>query len=236
MPYGPPGSLLQHLRRLLVGPPTAVQDAQLLQQFLINQDESAFTALVARHGPLVLGVCRRVLHDPHAAEDAFQATFLVLARQAQAIRRPETLSSWLYGVAYRVAARLRSQTRQRHSRESQVPAMDRADAPPDRDPQHLDHADPTAEASRRELRSVLDEELNRLPDKYRLPMVLCYLEGKTNDEAAAQLRWTKGTVSGRLARARDLLRDRLARRGLALSLAALSSALSQELASAGVSA
>jgi len=236
MPQGQLGSLLQHLRQLIGGPAADAPDGQFLRQFLDRQDEAAFAALVARHGPLVLGVCRRVLHDPHAAEDAFQATFMVLAKRAGAIQRPEALSSWLYGVAYRVAARARFQAKQRQTHETQVPAMSRAAADSERDPLRLDTADPLLEASRRELRSVLDEELNLLPEKYRMPMVLCYLEGKTNEEAAQQLRWTKGTVSGRLARARDLLRDRLARRGFTLSLSALSAVLSQELASASVSA
>jgi RNA polymerase sigma factor (sigma-70 family) len=236
MPQGQLGSLLQHLRRLIGGPAADAPDAQLLSQFLDQQDETAFAALVARHGPLVLGVCRRVLHDPHAAEDVFQATFMVLAKRAGAIQRPEALSSWLYGVAYRVAARARFQAKQRQVHETQVPAMSRAAADPERDPLRMDTADPLSDASRRELRSVLDEELNLLPEKYRMPMVLCYLEGKTNEEAAQQLRWTKGTVSGRLARARDLLRDRLARRGFALSLAALTGVLSQELSSASVAA
>jgi RNA polymerase sigma factor (sigma-70 family) len=216
MPSGQLGSLLQHLRRLIGAAPAGVApDRQLLEQFCLQRDEAAFTALVQRHGPLVLGVCRRVLHDPQDAEDAFQATFLVLAEKAASVRRPEALSSWLYGVAYRVAARARGASMQRHTYEQQGTDMSSARS------DESDRADPASESARRELRAVLDEELSRLPDKYRIPMILCYLEGKSNEEAAEQLSWTKGTVSGRLARARDLLRGRLARRGLALSAAAL---------------
>jgi RNA polymerase sigma factor (sigma-70 family) len=227
MPSGQLGSLMQHLRRLVGGAAGAdTPDALLLQQFTEQADEAAFGSLVARHGPLVLGVCRRVLHDEHQAEDAFQAVFMVLAKRASAIRRPEALSSWLYGVAYKASARLRAGSLQRYTQESQVPAMG--------DP-NSSEPDALSEATRRELRAVIDEELSRLPDKYRLPMILCYLEGKTNEEAARQLNWTKGTVSGQLARARDLLRNRLARRGVALSAGILATALAQNAASASVS-
>jgi RNA polymerase sigma factor (sigma-70 family) len=224
MAQGQLGSLLQHIRRLIgAAPAEQTPDALLLEQFRLHRDETAFTTLVQRHGPLVLGVCRRMLRDAHEAEDAFQATFLVLARKAGAIRKPEALSSWLHGVAARVASRARSQGVQRRSRESQVMAMTRDNGAGTHDAFEpaTGLPEPPSESVQRELRSLLDEELARLPDKYRLPMVLCYLEGKSNEEAAAQLQWTKGTVSGRLARARDLLRGRLVRRGLACSSAAL---------------
>jgi RNA polymerase sigma factor (sigma-70 family) len=188
----------ERLRSVLV-----LTDAQLLERFALHRDEAAFEALLYRHGPLVFGVCRRLLFDPHDAEDAFQATFLVLARKAGAVGRRALLGNWLYGVAYRVAARARKTTLRRRGREN-------ADADlagvPDREPP----AEP-------DLSPLLHEELQRLPDKYRGPVVLCYLEGKTNEEAAAQLRWPVGTVKGRLNRARALLRSRLARRGVALT-------------------
>src|SRR5262245_53518700 len=124
MPQGQLGSLLRHLRRLIGGGPAAdTPDALLLQQFVEQRDEAAFTSLVGRHGPLVLGVCRRVLHDAHEADDAFQATFMILAKRAASVRRPEALSSWLYGVAYRVSARARGGSLKRFTHESQVTAM-----------------------------------------------------------------------------------------------------------------
>jgi RNA polymerase sigma factor (sigma-70 family) len=170
---------------------------------------------------MVLGVCRRVLDNEHDAEDAFQATFLVLARQAQSIRKLESVGSWLYGVAYRISLRARSDAARRRALE------DRARTMPEQDP--------LVEAAWRELRPVLDEEVDRLPPKYRAPIILCYLEGKTNTEAARELGWTKGTVSGRLARARELLRNRLARRGVSLTPALLLLLLSRESCSVTVS-
>jgi RNA polymerase sigma factor (sigma-70 family) len=197
-------------------------DGQLLTWFVERDDEDAFTALVQRHGAMVYGVCLRVLHDVHDADDAFQATFLVLARKARAIRKRDSAASWLYGVAYRTAVKARAREARRQAHEREAPEMP--------------HVDPWAELAWRELRPVLDHELERLPEKYRAPLVLCYLEGKTNEAAARQLGWTKGTVSGRLARARDLLRGRLARRGLALSGGLLTTALSLSAASAAVPA
>jgi RNA polymerase sigma factor (sigma-70 family) len=197
-------------------PPADATDGELLERFAHHQDEPAFAALVRRHGPMVLGVCRRVLHDEHDADDAFQATFLVLARQAGCIRKAESVASWLYGVAYRIALRSRAQAARRRKVEGQAVAM-------------AEH-DPQAELAWRELRRVLDEELHRLPAKYHAPLILCYLEGKTNTEAARELGWTKGTVSGRLARARDLLRERLSRRGLALDAGVVAVMLLQKAA------
>jgi RNA polymerase sigma factor (sigma-70 family) len=164
-------------------------------------------ALVRRHGPMAWGVCRRILKNYHDAEDAFQATFLVLVRRAASIVPREMVANWLYGVAYRTALKARTTIARRRRRESQVANM------------------PEPEAARpgvwHDLQAVLDEELCRLPDKYRVPIVLCDLEGKTRKEAARRLGWPAGTVAGRLARARKLLAESLARRGIVLSGGAL---------------
>jgi RNA polymerase sigma factor (sigma-70 family) len=177
-------------------------DGELLERFRARRDEAAFAALVRRHGPAVLGVCRRVLHHPQDAEDAFQATFLVLVHSAGSIRKRQSAGSWLCGVARRVAGRARGDRVRRRQVEAHAPAR----AVPD----------VAQEAAGREFRSVLEEEVRRLPEPCRLPFVLCYLEGKTNAEAARRLGCPKGTVLSRLARARALLRARLSRRGLGL--------------------
>jgi len=192
----------------------SLTDEQLLDWFL-NQDdgsaEEAFRAIVLRHGPMVLGVCRHILNQHQDAEDAFQATFLVLARKAGSIRDRRVLARWLYEVAYRIAMRARTNGVRRRTHERQGGEM---------------AATVTSDNHGWvELRPVLHEEVNRLPEKYRLPVILCYLEGKTNEEVAEQLKWPVGTVKGRLSRARDLLRSRLSRRGLALSAAFLVTAL-----------
>jgi RNA polymerase sigma factor (sigma-70 family) len=192
----------RHLRRLLARPDAGTgSDAQLLQRFVSQRDESAFELLVWRHGAMVLGVCRRVLRDEHTAEDAFQAALLVLARKAASIGKRESLASWLYKVAYRVALRARDGSLRRARRERQLAPMPAV-------------ADPQATAAD-DLRDVLDEELNRLGEKYRSAVVLCYLEGLTNEEAARQIGCPVGTLKTRLAQARRLLGQRLARRGLA---------------------
>ncbi|HKI38152.1 MAG TPA: sigma-70 family RNA polymerase sigma factor [Gemmataceae bacterium] len=178
------------------GPP----DAELLRRFAADRGEEAFALLVKRHGPLVLSVCRRVLGTDQDAEDAFQATFLVLARKAATIRDPGLLGNWLYGVASRIARKARASQRKRQDREKLVRTLPSPQVPP--------------AGAGDDLGSVLDEELRRLPEKYRAAVGLCYLEGKTNAEAASLLRWPTGTLKGRLARARDLLRGRLVRRGL----------------------
>jgi RNA polymerase sigma factor (sigma-70 family) len=189
----------------------SLTDAQLLERFAVRRDEPAFAALMVRHGPMVLGVCRRLLHDADQAEDAFQAAFLVLARKAGSIQRRPLLSAWLYGVAYKVSARLRGRTWRRQARETA--GVDLASVAANIDP------DPS------DLPPLLHQEVQRLPDKYRNPIVLCYLEGKTHEEAALLLHWPLGTVKTRLARARDLLRSSLTRRGVAASEGMMATAL-----------
>ena len=183
-----------------------VTDAQLLVRFALERDDNAFAALVQRHGPMVLGVCSRVLRDPNDADDAFQATFLVLVRKARSISRPHLLANWLFGVARRTALEAKTRAARRQARERKV--VDVATA------------DPTLAAVWADLRPVLDEEVGRLPERYRVPFVLCYLEGRTNEEAARLLDCPKGTVLSRLSWARQRLRTRLTHRGLAPSAAA----------------
>jgi RNA polymerase sigma factor (sigma-70 family) len=210
--------ILPHLCRL-IGPQFGgdLSDRALLERFLGQRDAAAFAALVRRHGPMVLGVCRRVLNNIHDAEDAFQATFLVLVRKGRSIAKRDALGSWLYGVAYRVSLKARADALRRQHHERQ--AAGRAEEQPPHD------------GARDDLRDVIDEEVNRLSDKYRRPVVLCYFEGKTYQEAARLLGWPAGTVSVRLARARELLRTRLGLRGLALSAGALTPWLAEGTAS-----
>jgi RNA polymerase sigma factor (sigma-70 family) len=200
--------LLRHLRRIVSLPvPDPVADAALLDRFVRSRDQDAFAALVSRHGPMVLGVCRRVLHDAHHAEDAFQATFLVLARKADTIHPVDRLAAWLHSVARQVALKaLRGEVRRRHREARRTQAI--AVSVP---------GDPLDELTGRELLHIFDEELQRLPDAYRLPLTLCALEGLTQEEAARRLGWTAGSVRGRLERGRARLHVRLARRGLTLA-------------------
>jgi RNA polymerase sigma factor (sigma-70 family) len=198
-----------------------LSDGSLLEQYLTGEDaeaQNAFQALVVRHGPMVLGICRHVLSEEHEAEDAFQATFLVLAQKGGSIRNRNVLAGWLHEVAHRVAIKARVSMIRRRTLERQAMAM----SPPATEPDKQDEA-----AAWNELRPVLHAEVDRLPEKYRLPVILCYLEGKTNEEVADLLHWPVGTVKGRLSRARELLRSRLMRRGLCLSAAFLLAALSQ---------
>ncbi|MBL8793955.1 MAG: sigma-70 family RNA polymerase sigma factor [Planctomycetia bacterium] len=183
----------------------AESDRQLLNRFVRQGEEGAFTELVERHGPSVLGVCRRVLRNEHDAEDVSQGAFLVLARKADRLDWQSSVRNWLCAVAYRLALNARG--------EPGRPLVQQ----PAPDVVTLD-ADPLAVCERRELCLLLDAELHRLPEKYRAPVVLCYLEGKTNQEAARLLGWPAGSMSRRLARARDLLHQRLSERGLALVL------------------
>jgi RNA polymerase sigma factor (sigma-70 family) len=200
-------TLIHHIRRLAKRPELDDDsDAALLRRYVSQRDAMAFAALVERHGPLVWNVCRRALGDAHDAEDAFQAAFLVLFRKADTLRSPDELAGWLHGVAHRVAMKARA-ARLRQSSEKRLLAEEPAEF----------HPDPLAELSARELLTVLDEEVQRLPAVYRLPVVLCYLEGRSQEEAARQLGWSAGSVKGRLERGRARLHHRLARRGLTLA-------------------
>ncbi|SIO36055.1 RNA polymerase sigma factor, sigma-70 family [Singulisphaera sp. GP187] len=204
------GVVARHLHTLLkLGAVGGLSDGQLLERFVTRHGEvaeAAFAALVERHGAMVLGVCRRILADPRDAEDAFQATFLVLVKKARRVRVDDSLGRWLYGVACRVAARARTEAGRRQAREGEGV---------------VDCAGPSFDSDRFDLRRVLDEELDRLPEKYRVPVVLCYLEGLTHELAAERLGWPVGTVRGRLSRARERLRTRLSSRGLAPTAAGL---------------
>jgi RNA polymerase sigma factor (sigma-70 family) len=175
-------------------------DRQLLAGFCARGDQAAFAELVGRHGPMVLRVCRRVLRHEQDAEDAFQATFLVLARKAGSVRRGEALASWLHGVAHRVALRARRDAGRRRAHEREAQPMSAG----------------AGEADWGEVQTALDEEIRALPEKYRAPFVLCFLEGKSRAEAAGELGLKEGTVWSRLSQARERLRERLGRRGIAL--------------------
>jgi polysaccharide export outer membrane protein len=179
-------------------------DGLLLARFHQDGDETAFTLLVQRHGPMVLSVCRRVLGDSPDADDAFQVTFLVLVRKAATLRQPTSLAAWLHGVAHRTALKARANAARRCAVERQTEPMLPSEPPDD-------------ELSDPELHAALDEELSRLPEKYRAPLVLCYLEGLTNEQAARRLGWRAGSMSYRLARGRELMRRRLDQRGFALA-------------------
>jgi RNA polymerase sigma factor (sigma-70 family) len=195
-------------------------DGQLLERYVARRDESAFTALVERYGSLVLSVCHRVLQNRHDAEDAFQATFMVLARRAGGLDGSGSLGNWLYSVAYRTALKARSTLTRRRAQERQAVDMP---APPSADDSEWE-----------ELRPLLDEELAHLPEKYRAPLVLCYLQGKSHQQAASELGWPSGSMSRRMERARGLLRDRLTRRGLALSSAVVFSLITKNASAATV--
>ncbi len=211
MPTAQLEALVQHLRTTTApGPLGALSDGQLLARFAASRDEAAFSVLVQRHGPMVLAVCRRQLRDWHAAQDAFQATFLVLARKAGALAQPELLARWLHGVACRTAARARVDAARRREREGQAQAR------------QID--EPNEDLMWRELRPVLDEEIARLPARQAAAVVLCYLEERTNAEAARRLGCSRGTVATLLARARARLRRRLASRGLSLPAGLLGAA------------
>ena len=191
-----------------------LSDGQLLTQFATRHDEAAFAELVCRHGPMVVGVCRRVLGNAHDAEDACQVAFLILARKAAGAVRQQTIAGWLHAVAYHVALRERARRRRRQRQERQAEMV-----PPEPTMTDLD---------RHDLRQVLDEELRRLPQKYRTPLVLCYLEGRSNEEVARTLACPVSTLAWRLGRGRVLLRGRLLRRGLALSTTSVGTTLTEQ--------
>jgi RNA polymerase sigma factor (sigma-70 family) len=174
-----------------------------LERFTRQNDKAALEKILYRHGPMVLGVCRRVLGHVQDAEDAFQATFLVLIQKAPAIRKPESLGNWLYGVAFRIARRAKNQALRRHHLERELKP---GPAP-----------NPLHDAAWHEFRSLLVGELECLPPLYRAPLALCYLEGLTNEEAARRLGWPTGSISYRLARGRQLLRARLTDRHAAFA-------------------
>jgi RNA polymerase sigma factor (sigma-70 family) len=214
--------LLRQLRQVASGPASdSGSDGALLARFVQRRDQGAFASLVARYGPLVLGVCRRVLRDAHEAEDVAQATFLILARKAAAIRRPEALAAWLHGTARRLALRCRRGEVRRRKREAES-----LQTTPKRAPPH-----PLDEITARELLLILDEEVQRLPETYRLPVLLCCLEGRSQEEASRQLGWTAGSVKGRLERGRARLHARLARRGLMLTAVFAAAEISRTAAS-----
>src|SRR5262245_27557654 len=223
MATGQMSGVIQYLRgTALLRDGAGLTDGQLLEGFVSRREGDALAALVRRHGPMVWGVCRRVLANHHDAEDAFQATFLVLVRKANSIVPREMLANWLYGVAQQTALKARSTAVRRRTREKQVTAMPE----PMREPR--DRWD--------DLRPLLDQELGRLPDKYRDLIVWCDLIGKTRKEAAQHFKLPEGTVASRLATARSLLAKRLARFGLAVSGSALAVVLLEQTASAGVPA
>jgi RNA polymerase sigma factor (sigma-70 family) len=199
--------------------PRELSDADLLERFRLGREEAAFTLLVQRHGPMVLAVCRRILGDVYEAEDAFQATFLVLVRKAGTIRKQQSLAGWLHRVASHIAHKAGMRcTRQRVGQAFQPDIRD----------------DPSETLAAAELRAALDEEIERLPDKYRTPLILCYLAEKTHEQAAAELGWPKSSVTARLARARELLQRRLIRRGFTAPAGLLAALLTEQAANATI--
>jgi RNA polymerase sigma factor (sigma-70 family) len=186
--------LVRHLHRIAR---TQVSDRELVAALMARRDEAAFAALVERHGPMVLAVCQRVLHNAHDAEDAFQSTFLVLIRKASAIRKPDAIASWLYGVAYLTARKARQANARQRALEFAAACQPR-----------VGHTEPSG---------VLDEEISALPERYRAPLVLCELEGRSRREVASQLRIPEGTLSSRLAKGRQMLARRMRRHGWTLS-------------------
>jgi RNA polymerase sigma factor (sigma-70 family) len=219
------GSVYRHLHTLFdAGTVAGLTDRELLERFANRNGEVAelaFAALVERHGPMVLRTCRRTLRDHHDAQDAFQATFLVLVRKARSLWVQDSLGPWLYNVACRVAAYSKVSRARRSMHEQKCAVMPNADTEGD---------------SRDDLSQVLHEEISRLPESLRVVVVLCYLQGQTHEQTALQLGWPVGTVRSRLARAREHIRTRLIRRGLAPSVGLLTAALSAESASAGLPA
>jgi RNA polymerase sigma factor (sigma-70 family) len=210
--------VIRRLRRAVLQRDAAgLTDGELLEQYLAGRDEAAFEVLLRRHGAMVLGVCRRILRNEADAEDAFQATFLVFVRKASSIRSRATVSNWLYGVAHNTALKAKAMSHKRHAKEREAGSV-----PKDETPSEV----------WQEIHALLDGELSRLPDKYRIPIVLCDLEGKTIKEAACHLGWPQGTVATRLTRGRGQLASRLTKQGLTLSGSAMAAVMSQAAASA----
>jgi RNA polymerase sigma factor (sigma-70 family) len=203
-----------------VGTVGGIADGQLLDRFIARREEAVFAAIIQRHGPMVWRVCRRILRDHHDAEEAFQATFLVLTRKAATVKPRDMVGNWLYGVAYQTARKARATRAKRRAREIQVPDMPEPEE--------------TSDDLRHDLTEFLDQELSRLPDKYRVPIVLCELEGKTHGKAAEQLGWPIGTLSGRLSRARAMLAKRMVRYGRPATSGSLAMLLARDAASASM--
>jgi RNA polymerase sigma factor (sigma-70 family) len=213
------GAVLRHIRSLAADPKEAeASDGALLRAFLSRKDQTAFEALLLRHGPMVLRVCRRTLGHAHDADDAFQATFLVLAQQAASIRKRGSLASWRHGVAYRMANHAKRAAARRRGHESQA--------------NPLPTRDPAFSAAWRELQALLDEEIAGLPEALRAPFVACCLENHSCAAAAQQLGLQEGTVYKRISRARKLLRERLTRRGVSLTTVLAAAAIGVDAASA----
>ena len=213
--------ILNHMCRLVGGPESRIPDRDLLERYLQHRDEIAFAEMVRRHGAMVLGVCRSVLRDRQEAEDALQATYLVLARQAKSIRQRDGLASWLHGVAYRVAHKAERAKLRRRQHETRVSVAESAVS--------------MGDLSFSEVTAILHAELAAMPERYREPLVLCYLEGLTQDEAGHRLGWTPNSVKGRLQRGRQMLRHRLARRDLGLPATLGAAALAAACANASMS-
>jgi RNA polymerase sigma factor (sigma-70 family) len=223
MATGSKNTVIHHLRQIARAHMDAgMTDGELLESFVSRGDEAAFQTLLRRHGPMVLGVCRRVLHSYHDAEDAFQATFLVLVRKASSVKPSNMVANWLHGVAYRTALKARAVLGKRQVREQPLVEV------------------PEPDAGRQELwsdlQAVLDQELCRLPDKYRMPLILSDIQGRSIKEMTRQLGWPQGTVAGRLARARTMLAKRLTRRGVALSGGSITAVMLETEASACIPA
>jgi RNA polymerase sigma factor (sigma-70 family) len=214
-------TILPELKKLVSRQDNQTADRELLRRFSAERDEAAFAEIVRRHGPMLLRVCQRVLHNGHDAEDICQAAFLLLAQKATSIRWRDSVAGWLYQTAYRVSLKARTAASRRRQHET------RTIPPPP--------ADPVTELTVRELQAVLDDELSRLPEKYRVPILLCCLEGKSRDDAARDLGWTLTVVKDRLEQGRERLRVRLARRGLLLGTVLTSAWLLGGTAQAGCS-
>ncbi len=209
------------LRRAVQPSGAGLTDGQLLRQYFAQRDETAFAALVRRHGPMVLAVCRRLLGRAEDAEDAFQAAFVVLARKGHRVAGQPTVGGWLHGVAYHVALNVRDRVARRQAKERQVEIMPQPLVMPEED-----HS---------ELLAALDREVARLPEKYRLPVVLCELEGRSRKEAARQIGCPEGTLSSRLGRARKMLARRMVVHGAAGAGASLTAMFASEAGASVVS-